>query len=257
MPKLVDYAARFAFLREAAFTLVRDRGVGHLSRRAVAAELGLSLGSVRRLLDPAVPLEQLAADEVVARRCAARWRSSVTPGTPSGDPATVAIALAQSLLPDPAQLAEEIVWLRLVLAAPQVTRRAARDAGGSSEMLSSEPMDPQLSLRERRQIADGCWTPDHLAATPDGVPDGDQDGDQDEGDHIADQVADHEEQLLATIGHVLDGLGVEGTDREHHVDALLALITGMVLEVCLGQRDVAQARSVLARHLVGLVPSPR
>jgi hypothetical protein len=31
----------------------------------------------------------------------------------------------------------------------------------------------------------------------------------------------------------------------------------LVLEICLGHRDPAGARSVLERHLVGLVPPPR
>ncbi|GIM62496.1 hypothetical protein Pve01_76720 [Planomonospora venezuelensis] len=39
MPKLVDYAGRFAFFELASFTLVRDHGVDRLSRHAMARVL--------------------------------------------------------------------------------------------------------------------------------------------------------------------------------------------------------------------------
>ena len=71
MPRLVDYAVRFDFIRRAAFAVVRDDGVDALSRRRVAAELGTSVNTIRRLVADWVDLVGLAADhdraEVVVR----------------------------------------------------------------------------------------------------------------------------------------------------------------------------------------------
>ena len=44
MPKIVDYAGRFAFFELASFTFVRDHGVDHLSRNALARVLATSPG---------------------------------------------------------------------------------------------------------------------------------------------------------------------------------------------------------------------
>ena len=44
MPKIVDYAGRFAFFELAGFTLVRDHGVDHPSRNALARVLATSPG---------------------------------------------------------------------------------------------------------------------------------------------------------------------------------------------------------------------
>jgi hypothetical protein len=68
VPKLVDYASRYEFLRQAAFALVREEGVHALTRRAVAARLGCGLATVCRLVDPSAELATLAADEVLTRR---------------------------------------------------------------------------------------------------------------------------------------------------------------------------------------------
>ena len=79
MPTLVDYAGRFESLEEACFALVRDHGVGHLSRQQVATTLGTSASTVRRLRSPEADLRLVALSEVRVRRTAGR------PHPPEGD----------------------------------------------------------------------------------------------------------------------------------------------------------------------------
>ncbi|HEY0644372.1 MAG TPA: hypothetical protein VGD39_13185, partial [Nocardioides sp.] len=79
--KLVDYAGRFEFLEEACFALVRDHGVGHLSRQQVATKLGTSTSTVRRLLSPEADLRTLALSEVRVRRTAGRLRLNLAAPT--------------------------------------------------------------------------------------------------------------------------------------------------------------------------------
>jgi hypothetical protein len=108
MPKIVDYAGRFAFFELASFTLVRDHGVDHLSRHALARVLATSISTIRRLLNSEADLRQLALNEVAYRR-----RRRLTPPTR----ATGVDAGARLLLPwiptRAYQVAEELVWWRL------------------------------------------------------------------------------------------------------------------------------------------------
>lgn len=111
MPKLVDYACRFEFIRESAFAVVRDRGVAALSRRAVAQELGMAVNSVRRLVHPEAVLDALAASVVVRRRRTGRWDQA------PGEPRERAVWVAVRLVPEnETRIDEELVWLRLALA---------------------------------------------------------------------------------------------------------------------------------------------
>ena len=111
VPKVIDYAGRFAFFEEACFALVRDHGVDHLSRHRLAVKLGTSISTVRRLLSPEADLRMLALSEVRVRRRSERLRPP--------DGAGVDAALARLRRPDsPARIAEELVWWRLTIAAP-------------------------------------------------------------------------------------------------------------------------------------------
>jgi len=62
MPRLVDYGARFEFLREAVCAIVARDGVAALSQLSVARELGLSLPSVKRSIRSAAVLPQLGTE---------------------------------------------------------------------------------------------------------------------------------------------------------------------------------------------------
>src|SRR5690242_12360906 len=111
MPRRVDYAARFEFLRQAAFELVRDESVEALTRRALAAELGCGLNTVLRLIDSRVDLVRLAAREVVTRRRRGRMTRR------SQDLHEYVGNVVRSLMPeDDSHLDEELVWLRLLAA---------------------------------------------------------------------------------------------------------------------------------------------
>ena len=137
MVKLVDYSSRFEFLRQAAFALVLDVGVHALSLRALAAELGLGVNTVRRLVDPSTDLAVLAADEVRTRRRQGRL------GRLPEEPDEAARALMRRVLPDDeTRIDEEVVWLRLL---------AAR---------GSRPHETDLRARVRHdfQVAERGWS---------------------------------------------------------------------------------------------------
>ena len=73
MPKLIDYAGRFAFFEEACFALVRDHGPQRLSRHRLAHVLGTSISTVRRLLNAESDLRNLALSEVGQRFAVANF----------------------------------------------------------------------------------------------------------------------------------------------------------------------------------------
>ncbi len=109
MPRLIDYAGRFEFIRQACFAVVRDEGPDALSRRRVAAELGTGVNTIRRLVAEWADLARLAADHVVARRRAGRLHRRTE------DPLEAVAYMIKSLMPeDASHLDEELVWLKLV-----------------------------------------------------------------------------------------------------------------------------------------------
>lgn len=72
MPKLIDHAARRAELGAAAVRVIGREGVGAVSVRTVAAEAGVSTGSLRHVL-PSKGLLLAAAMEVVIEQGTARF----------------------------------------------------------------------------------------------------------------------------------------------------------------------------------------
>ena len=111
MPRIVDYVGRFAFFELASFTLVRDHGVDRLSRHALAKVLATSVSTIRRLLSPEADLRQLALNEVAYRR-----RLRLTPAAGATGPDAGARLLMPLIPTVPEQVAEELVWWRLVIA---------------------------------------------------------------------------------------------------------------------------------------------
>ena len=138
MPRKVDYASRFEFIRLAAFAIVRDRGVWALSRRALADELGTSRNRVDDLLRADAHLPSLAAEHVVSRRRTGRFSLG------TGSPEEAAVKLVTSLLPDsPERIDEELVWLRLRVELTE-TRSPGQDpdgplAGGEKDEEMADP----------------------------------------------------------------------------------------------------------------------
>ncbi|WP_432479620.1 hypothetical protein [Nocardioides sp. GXQ0305] len=88
MPKLVDYAVRFDFLREGAFEVVLRHGVAALSRRAVADALGTSVNTdatVSALVHDAVDLLGSGVDRVECERDLRTQLSGLTLGVCLGE----------------------------------------------------------------------------------------------------------------------------------------------------------------------------
>jgi AcrR family transcriptional regulator len=107
VPKQVDHAARRAELAAALWRLVMRDGIEAASLRAVAAEAGWSVGSVRHYFSSHGELLAFAM-ELVAERVAQRVRGA----EPEPDPRAEAARLLHQVLPmDAERLAEMRVWL--------------------------------------------------------------------------------------------------------------------------------------------------
>jgi hypothetical protein len=233
MPRLVNYASRFEFLRRAAFALVLDRGVGALSRRAIAAELGTSISTVRRLLSPDAPLTVLAMDEVARRRRLGRW------GVPKGEPGEVALELLGRLLPDEAhRVAEELVWWRLVLDEP--TGEPVTDNGRAAHDHAWD----EGPLRDQFQIATfGSVEPSDLTTTMEG------ERTLERPRPLASHVEDHDAAVAALLNRALQLLDVPDQDRAKEAIRVRAMLDGLNLAVCLGRLTPAEAVTAVAHHI--------
>lgn len=231
MPRLIDYACRFDFLRRAAFAIVRDRGVGDLSRHAIARELGTSVSTVRRLLDRDAQLTGLAMDEVTRRRRLGRW------GVPSGIPEEVALTLLRRALPDEGhRIAEELVWWRLVIA-------NASGAQWGDERSRHDAAWGDGSLREQFQVATLGYADHGGGSAPDAT------AEHEAPDHrLAADIEAHEEGIAALISRGLDLLGVADPDQTEAV-RIRALLDGLNLAVCRGRLTPTEAVAALAHHL--------
>ena len=217
MPKLVNYAARFVFLREAAFDVVLHEGVGALSRRSVAAALGTSVNTVRRLLSADADLVTLAADEVDRRRRHGRL------GVPHEvEPVATAVHLLRKLLPDTeARVAEELVWLRLVLETLAVGDDPDRDG---------------LVLRDRFRIAEGAYDGEPTARAEPAT--------QDPLEHHRRQ---RDDTAGALVTEALDLTDAPQEARQADERELRALLSGLAVEVCLARLTPSDAVAVLDR----------
>jgi hypothetical protein len=220
MPKLVDYAARFEFVREAAFAVVLDTGPANLSRQALADALGTSLSTIRRLVRPEASLAGIAAQAVEKRRAHGRW------GMPRGeDRLRNASRLLQSVQPaSEEQIDEETVWLRLVLLHPR-------------------PSPPRATqgVRERYQLFDRDW-----ADEPDSLPAAADDG------SVAQAIAEREYFVRLRLHRVLDELGIPGPRRPEAMRELRIHLDGVSLGLALGHltpRDAAEVREQLLHRL--------
>ena len=236
MPKNVDYIGRFAFFEEAAFAIVRDDGVHRLSRHRMAAVLGTSISTIRRVLAGHADLRMLALREAQLRRRAGRW------GRPSGEPVEVAEALLRRLLPDSdARVAEELVWWRVAIAAPtaaRVTTDAAHPEGPLSDRFAIATWGYVLRDLEDRDARTS--TPSTDSVDP-AVP---------TSDSVAATLAEHDEDVSATVAGALGVLGVpEGPEGAAERERTRARVEGLGVGVCLGRLTPEQACGVLRDHL--------
>jgi hypothetical protein len=249
MPRLIDYAGRFEFIRQAAFAVVRDEGVETLSRRRVAAELGTSVNTIRRSVAGWVDLVRLAADHVVSRRRVGRFNRRTE------DPLEAVEILVSSLMPqDRSHLDEELVWLKLVAACalrpsglepPGTVRRDFGIAQRGYDAESAVHAGPTLS-------------PAHAGTSPTSQQETEPDSGagverarEDRASALAGFVQERDEDLTFTVGRVLDLLHVP-EPRQDVAGTMIALIEGLTLSACLGRMSAEQATELAVAHALSL-----
>ena len=243
MPKIVDYAGRFEFTRQAAFAVVRDEGVDALSRRRVAAELGSSVNTIRRLVADWVDLVRLAADQVVSRRRLGRL------GRRTEDPIEAVQILITGLMPeDRTHLDEELVWLKLVTACalrpsglePPGTVR--RDFGIAQRGYDIDLIEP-ASQEVEQPVTD----------EPEGDPTGENRPREDRRTALERYLADREEELRFAIGRSFDHLNL-GEPRADTTASTIAMIEGLTLSACLGRIEPEKATELAIAYVMTLAP---
>jgi hypothetical protein len=234
VPKVIDYAGRFAFFEEACFALVRDHGVDHLSHHRIAAKLGTSISTVRRLLSPDADLRVVTLSEVRVRRRSGRPRPPVVEGVDG------ALARLRRLLPDsPARIAEELVWWRLNLAAP--THPAL-------------PLDPahleEGPLHHRFAVANLGYVPGHVLALGIAPPTTSIDGDGTL-DPVVEDRLDHDAGVADEVTAVLhDCLStLRGDELDLAAQLVHGLLDGLGIAVCLGRVAPEDAVAILRSQL--------
>ena len=242
MPKIVDYVGRFAFFELASFTLVRDHGVDRLSRHGLAKVLATSISTVRRLLNPEADLRQLALNEVEYRR----RRRLVPPTTATGPDAGVRLLLP--LVPSVSeQVAEELVWWRLAIAAPTT---ASLPSDTAADLVDDEDDGP---LHHRFAIANYGYVPsDVLAARV--VPSRPAISDDGELDVVvaARQVRDEALALRLEVVARVTAPDLAASEVTHHAQVLHALVDGLGVAVSVGRLRPEEAADLTRAHVAAL-----
>jgi hypothetical protein len=225
MPRIIDYAGRFEFIRQACFAVVRDEGPDALSRRRVATELGTGVNTIRRLVAEWADLARLAADHVVARRRAGRLHRR------TDDPMEAVGYMIKSLMPeDASHLDEELVWLKLVacyalepsgLEPPGQVRKDFGIAQRGYDIESQEPPAIQCAAgSEGRRAALKPYFEQHL------------------------------DDLRVVVDRVLDLLEVP-RPRDEPATLLIAVIEGLTLAACMGRISPEDATDLAIRYATG------
>lgn len=235
MPKFVDYPGRFAFFEEASFVVVRDHGVSHLSRHRIAKVLGTSISTVRRTLAGHADLRALALREVEQRRRAGRY------GRPRGEGPDAAANLLRRLLPDETErIAEELVWWRLVLAAPP------------SVVVPRDPADLEEGpLHHRFAVGSFGYVPHDILALQIEPPAAAED-DTGQPDRVVAALLEREEGMTAMVDAALTLAAPDLAQESLQVEKplLLSLLDGLGIRVCLGRTTPEEAVAVLRDQLV-------
>ncbi|NBH10081.1 TetR family transcriptional regulator C-terminal domain-containing protein [Amycolatopsis sp. SID8362] len=172
MPKIVDAGARRLEIADAVFRVIRRDGVDQASLRAVAAEAGLVIGSVRHYLatrdEMIVFAVRTLADRVTAR--IAERAERIFAGTPDRLEATVRL-LAELLPHDETRTAEAEVWLAFTVAArtrPELAAEAERVHDGT-RALTRRCLAEADALGSLRSGLDLALEAERLAALLDGL----------------------------------------------------------------------------------------
>lgn len=241
MPKIIDYAGRFAFFELASFTIVRDLGVADLSRHAVARRLATSISTIRRLLNPEADLRRLALNEVAYRR---RLRLTPLTGATGVD---AGMRLLLPWIPSHAgQVAEELVWWRLAIAAPTA-------ADLPSDAAVDEDDEDGGPAHHRFAIANHGYVPSDVLNATIEAPRRPVSADG-EVDVVVEARQERDEDLAARLEVVVQTTApsLGGEEVVRHAAHLQALVDGLGVGVAVG-RLVPDEAVVLARdHLRSL-----
>ena len=240
MPKIVDYVGRFAFFELASFTLVCDHGVERLSRHALAKVLATSVSTIRRLLSPEADLRHLALNEVAYRR---RRRLRPAPAETGPD---AGARLLMPLVPSaPEQVAEELVWWRLVIAAP--TTACLRPDVAVQTDDDDEDDGP---LHHRFAIATYGYVPSDVLGADVERPRSatSVDGDL---DVVVAARQEREEDLAVRLERVVrvTAPGLDAHDVVHHARVLHAVVDGLSVAVSVGRLRPDEAAALARAHV--------
>jgi len=239
MPRLIDYAGRFEFIRQACFAVVRDEGPDALSRRRVAVELGTGVNTIRRLVAEWADLGRLAADHVVTRRRAGRLHRR------TDDPMEAVGYEIKSLMPEDAtHLDEELVWLKLVAcyglkpSGLEPPGQVRRDFGIAQRGYDIELLQPPEIASSDGSSSDGSSTD---ASSP---------GSQGRREVLRPYFEVHLEDLRVVIDRVLDLLDVPAP-RDETATLMSAVIEGLTLAACMGRISPEDATDLAIRYATG------
>jgi hypothetical protein len=227
MPRLIDYAGRFEFIRQACFAVVRDEGPDALSRRRVAVELGTGVNTIRRLVADWVDLARLAADHVVTRRRAGRLHRR------TDDPMEAVGYEIKSLMPEDAtHLDEELVWLKLV----------------ACYALKPSGLEPPGQVRRDFGIAQRGYDIELLQGSERAGTDGSSAaGSEGRREALRPYVDHHLDDLRVVIDRVLDLLEVPAP-RDETATLMSAVIEGLTLATCMGRISPEDATDLAIRY---------
>jgi hypothetical protein len=248
MPRLIDYAGRFEFIRQACFAVVRDEGPDALSRRRVAVELGTGVNTIRRLVAEWADLARLAADHVVTRRRAGRLHRR------TDDPMEAVGYEIKSLMPEDATNVDvELVWLKLVAcyglkpSGLEPPGQVKRDFG-----IAQRGYDIELVQGAELASADGSSADGSSAdgSSADGAStDGSSPGSQGRRDVLAPYFEMQLEDLRVVVGRVLDLLDVPAP-RDETATLMIAVIEGLTLAACMGRISPEDATDLAIRYAI-------
>ena len=114
MPKLIDHDRRREEIAEATWRVIHAQGISGVSIRTVAAEAGISTGSLRHVFPSKADL-LVHATELVGRRAQGRIEEHLR----EPDPRALVLAVIKELLPlDAERRAEMEVNVALIAEAP-------------------------------------------------------------------------------------------------------------------------------------------
>lgn len=176
MPKLIDHDSRREEIAEATWRVIHAEGISGVSIRTVAAEAGISTGSVRHVFPSKTDL-LVHATELVGRRARARIQRHLD----EPDPRRLVLSVVEELLPlDDQRRAEMEVTVALVAEAPGNDRvRQVRDASYEAvrevcrhlvarlhrDGLTAPALDVEAAATALHAVVDGLAL--HLLINPD------------------------------------------------------------------------------------------